>query len=249
MKSAVVVVILVGWLGVAVADIIVWQDDDGVSHYTNLKGEVPKEQEDTTRVVVDEAARQPAATTVPVGAEEVTPRAPEPQAHTGVVSDPTEVTDAYVRGVLRGIESARSAAESAGGTAGDHGDTIVQINGPLAVVNTATPEPYYQPYYQSSYPWFYAPGFFPGVATPFLDGRARRLHRQLNANFLPFEQRVVSPAGRPPLGVALDPITLRERVVPPAGLPPLGVALDPLLVRPFGRTAGGGVSHETRLTR
>ena len=54
MKNLVIVAILFCWSGAAAADIIEWQDADGVRHYTNLKGEVPKEEEGSARVVVDE---------------------------------------------------------------------------------------------------------------------------------------------------------------------------------------------------
>jgi hypothetical protein len=250
MKSAVAIAILVSvsWVGVAVADILEWQDADGVSHYTNLKGEIPKEQEGATRVVVDEAARQSAAPSPPAVAEEPAPRAPEPQAQTEVVSDRTDETDAYVRGVLRGIESARSAAD-------DRGDTIVQINGPLAIVDAATPAAYSEP----SYPWlyppgyppgffpgWYAPGFFPGVGTPFGHGRLRHWQRQAKVDSFLFNQRVIPPAGPPPLGVAWDPVSRQERIVPPAGLPPLGVGPNLLSPRLTGRAAGGGISRGTR---
>jgi len=59
------------------ADILEWRDAAGVRHYTNLRGEVPKEYLGSVHVIVDERARQSA----PAGAaEEPAPAVPAPEA-------------------------------------------------------------------------------------------------------------------------------------------------------------------------
>lgn len=214
MKYPVVIAILLSWMGTAGADIIEWQDTDGVRHYTNLKAEVPKEQEGSTRVVVDELARQSAgASSSPVvaepAAEPVTPRH-----DSEVVDDPSQMIDAYVRGLQQGLDVAGLIA------AGDRGGGV-QINGPLAVTQVTNPAPYASPapYYDGFYPGYYPFGYYPFgyygvVGTPFHRGHAR--HRGLprqrqfqsiterEAVFL-FHQTPVSTFGTSRVGRGLDP--------------------------------------------
>jgi len=199
MKRLVMVAILLCWSGAAGADIIEWQDADGVRHYTNLKGEVPKEQEGSTHVVVDELARQPAVTNVAAGAPQSAPQSVEPRREAEVVYDRSKVSEAYLRGLQRGLETAGIVAGGGG----------VQINGPLAIANATAPAPYYDQYY---------PGYYPLLTTSFDRGRSRHLTLRLllqdqfaidRAAPFVFDERLVPPFGSPPLGVDLNPFLRR----------------------------------------
>jgi hypothetical protein len=201
MKRVVMVVFLLCWSIAARADIIEWQDADGVRHYTNLKGEVPKEQEASTRVVVDELARQPAVTSDAAVAPQPAPQSIEPRREAQVVYDRSQVSEAYVRGLQRGLETAGIVAGGGGGG--------VQINGPLAIANATTPAPYYDPY---------SPGYYPLVTTSFDRGRSRHLTLRL----LLQDQFAIDRAA---------PFVFEERMVPPFGYPPRGVDLNPFLPR------------------
>ena len=204
MKHLVLVAILLSWSGAAAADIIEWQDADGVRHYTNLKGEVPKEQEATTRVVVDEVVRQSAAGAAPAAVAPTAPDTAEPRREAAVVYDRSQLSEAYLRGLQRGLETAGVVTGGAGGG--------VQINGPLAIAKATSPEPYYNSYY---------PGYYPFVTTSFDRGRSRHLTLRMllqdqfavdrDAPFV-FEDRFTPPFGHPPLSVDLNPFL-------PRGLP------------------------------
>lgn len=199
MNHLVWVVILLAWSGMATADIIEWQDSDGVRHYTNLKGEVPKEEASTARVVVDELARQ----STPIEAAAVPPALPaEPRREAAVVYDRSELSEAYLRGLERGLATA-------GVIAGGGGGGGVQINGPLAIAKGGSPAPYYDYYY---------PGYLPLVTTSFDRGRSRHLTLRL----LLQDQFAIDRAA---------PFVFEERLVPPFGAPPLSVDLNPFLPR------------------
>jgi uncharacterized protein DUF4124 len=202
MKYLVMVVILLCCSGAAGADIIEWQDADGVRHYTNLKGEVPKEQAASTRVVVDEVARQPAGTSDAAGESRPAPQSIEPRREAEVVYDRSQLSEAYLRGLRRGLETA-------GIVAGGGGGGGVRINGPLAIANAARPAPYYDQYY---------PGYYPLLTTSFDRGRSRHLTLRL----LLQDQFAIDRAA---------PFVFEERLVPPFGYPPLGVDLNPFLPR------------------
>ena len=202
MKRLVMAAIVLCWSGAAGADIIEWQDADGVRHYTNLKGEVPKEQEASTRVVVDELARQPAVTGDVAGEPRPAPQSPEPRREAEVVYDRSQLSEAYLRGLQRGLQTA-SIVTGGGGGGG------VQINGPLAIANATRPAPYYDQYY---------PGYYPLVNTSFDRGRSRHLTLRL----LLQDQFAIDRAA---------PFVFDERLVPPFGHPPLGVDLNPFLPR------------------
>jgi hypothetical protein len=201
MKHLVMVAILFCWLGAAAADIIEWQGADGVRHYTNLKGEVPKEEEGSTRVVVDELVRQPAGAADPAGVS--APQAPEPRREAEVIYDRSqEVSDAYVRGLQRGLDAAGIVAGGGGGG--------VQINGPLAIAKATSPTPYDDGYYY--------PGYYPFVTTSFDRGRSRHMTLRM----LLQDQFALDRAG---------PFVFDERLFPPFGHLPLGVDLNPFLPR------------------
>lgn len=185
--------------GAASADILEWRDSNGVSHYTNLKDEIPNEQRDAAQVVVNERARHPQ------GAEraaDVAPAVPEPRHQAQVIYDRSAVTQAYTEGLERGLEAARASAGSGG---------AVQINGPLAVANAAAPPSYaYLPPYVR-----------PLVSTSFDRGRSRHLTLRLllqdqfavdREGPFAFDERLGMPPGGVPLSVRLNPFL-------PRGLP------------------------------
>jgi hypothetical protein len=197
MKALIIGVLCVLGPSLAAADILEWQDAQGITHYTNLKGEVPKAERDSVHVVVDEQARQPDPGAA--AADPAVPAAPEPRREAEVVYDHSQDSEAYIEGLLRGLEAARGATHVEGGS--------VQINGPLAVARSESP---------ASYP-FYSPYYSPLVTTSFDRGRSRHLTLRmlLQDQFAldregPFfvEQRLAPPS----LGVGLNPFL-------PRGLP------------------------------
>ena len=198
MKALAIGMLLVCAPVLAYADILEWTDAQGIAHYTNLKGEVPKEDRDLTHVVVDEQARQLAA----APADPALPAAPpavEAPRQADVVYDRSQETDAFLAGLTRGLEMARTVNHADGGG--------VQINGPLAVASTQSPAAY------SPYPY---PYYYPFVTTSFDRGRSRHqtLRMLLQDQFAvdregPF---VFDRLGLPPLNVGLNPFL-------PRGLP------------------------------
>ncbi len=196
MKSVVVVAMVFALCGAAAADIIEWRDTDGVRHYTNLKGEVPPEQQGTARVVVDELMRRPE--NAPAAAAPPAPAAPEQRREAQVVYDRSRVADAYLQGLQRGLDTARLIAAGEGGS--------VQINGPLAVARATTSAPF----------GYFVPDYYPFVTTSFDRGRSRHLTLRLllQEQFAidRAEERLLPPCSHAPLGVALNPFL-------PRGLP------------------------------
>lgn len=195
----------------AAADILAWEDADGVRHYTNLKGDVPKQHQESAQVVVDELARRTgtgAAAEQPTAGPAAQPPAAQPPARPAaqprqaeVIYDHRQVSGAYLDGLLRGLEIV-------GGTRGGGGGGVV-INGPLAVAtatNPASSAPYPFPYY------------YPLVATGFDRGRSR----YLTLRMLLEDQFQIDREG---------PFVFVERLIPPFGHPPLGVNLNPILPR------------------
>jgi hypothetical protein len=205
MKAIVLGTLVFFWSVVAWADILAWQDADGVRHYTNLKAAVPKQHQDSVQVVVDELARQPEKTGV---AESAPPQAVVPQPHApapeaAVVYDRAGVRGAYVDGLLRGLEIARGGGGGGGGGGG------VQLNGPLAVATTTG---------SGLYPPYLFPYYYPLVTTGFDRGRSR----YLTLRMLLEDQFQIDRGG---------PFVFVERLVPPFGHPPLSVDLNPILPR------------------
>jgi hypothetical protein len=160
MKALAVVTVLVLACGSAAADILQWQDTDGVKHYTNLAQEVPAEYRHTARVVVDETVRGPralpAAEPAPVVSESGPPRMAQ------VVYDRSPVEQAYIDGLTHGL-ALRQAS-------GDRRDAGVRIRGPLAVANATATAPTVRRGYL---PWYHYP--YPLVTTSFDRGRSRHL--------------------------------------------------------------------------
>lgn len=196
----------------AAADIFEWRDADGVTHYTNLQAEVPKEHEQAVQVVVDERGRESQGKTEPgcePAAAVTQPAAiPETRRQAQVVYDQSAVVTAYIAGVERGLAAAQQGAAAGGQDGG------VFLHGPLAVANATSAPPYYA----------YPPYELPLLTTPFDRGRSRYLTvRQLIDDELQFERgwpfifqpRLVRPGFATPIGsVVLPERLLRQtRVV------------------------------------
>jgi hypothetical protein len=237
MKGVAAGVVFLMLLGrVASADILGWEDADGVRHYTNLKGEVPPQH--VAEVVVDEQVWLPQTSPLAVAEEEPAPE-PEP---------PNNTDDAVSRAYLAGLERALATPAP---PAGD-----VYVSGPLAVT-IAPPVPYAAsviPGYDwlpvGSYPfvttslvgprWGAAIGRRPGAVTGRHPGAARRgFDTAFTRRFSP-SNLFMTPAGPPPFGAAGPP------PFGAAGPPPFGAAGPP----PFGAAGPPPIgSADSRLFR
>lgn len=203
----VVALILASLAVVASADILAWTDNAGVTHYTNLKGEVPSQQ--VVQVIVDEEVWLPQRSALPVVKEEDPVAQPEP---------PRDTEDEVLRAYIAGLESAMARNAGTGGS--------VYISGPLAVtISPATP---YGSYALPGYYWR-LPGYYPFLTTSVIGRHPGRMRGRFGPDFhgqFPFSQRFVTPAGAPPLGAAGPP------PLGAAGPPPLGAAGRPPLGAP-----------------
>jgi len=188
----------------ASADIIEWQDAHGVRHYTNLQAEIPKEQQPSARVVVDELARRPPATNATEAVATEAPRPPEKRREAQVVYDRSQPSREYLEGLERGLVAGRVLNHVDGGH--------VQITGPLAVATATTPAPYDA---YSGYPLI---DYYPFVTTSFDRGRSRHLTLRM----LLQDQFAVDRAA---------PFVFVERLGPRFGRPVRSVDLNPLLPR------------------
>ncbi len=167
------------------ADILKWIDDTGVTHYTNLKGEVPAQE--SVEVVVDETVWVPAVSETsrdPVAPPQ-DPVAPPPVPYDSVA----EVRSAY----LAGLSSGLATNVSSGGS--------VYISGPLAVSVAAPPADV--GYVNPGYGWW-APGYYPFLVTSVIGRHSGALHGQFGRRFPP-SRRFTSAAGPPPHGAAGRP--------------------------------------------
>lgn len=185
---------------VAWADILGWTDNAGVTHYTNLKAEVPAQQ--AAQVIVDEQVWLPQGPALPEGKEDPVIQ-PEP---------PRDAKDEVWRAFLAGLDSGLASNVGTGRS--------VYISGPLAVT-TSPPTPYGS-YVPSGYDWLLA-GYSPFV-TPAVIGRHSPIRGRFGTGFrglLPFSHRSFGPAGPPPIGAAGPP------PVGAAGPPPVGAAGPP----------------------
>jgi uncharacterized protein DUF4124 len=156
---------------VASADIFQWTDDTGVTHYTNLKAEVPASDQASLQVVVDEAARQEQAA-APVAVQDASESAgsaapgTDPPSQAQLVQalyDRSQWLTAYLEGLQSGLAAASHA--NSGGSVG--------INAPVVVTGSGTlPDFYgYNGPYGYGLPYAYGwPYFYPGVAV-FHEGR------------------------------------------------------------------------------
>ena len=201
---------------VASADILEWTDAGGVTHYTNLKEEVPAQQ--AVEVVVDEQVWLPQGPAVPEAKAEPAAQ-PEP---------PPNTEDEVARAYLAGLNSGLADNVSTGGD--------VYINGPLAVT-IAPPTPYgptlYPSYAAAGYDWLLT-GYYPYVpyVTTSVIGRHRGLRgRPGFRGSLEVSRSYTGPAGPPPIGAAGPP------PIGAAGPPPIGAAGRP----PLGAAGGGSL--------
>jgi hypothetical protein len=192
------------------ADIVEWQDADGVRHYTNIKEEVP--QEYSAQVVVDERTHPPQ------GSSEAQVVA-EPSPDAAATDDDAAL--AYLEGLERGLDVAARTVNTGGS---------VTVNGPLAVT---IPMPIPYDVSPTGYDWLltaypFLSGYYPAVTT-FRRHRPTEHHQRVATNFQgPFRlpSPFVSPMGPPPLG-AVGPPPLGAAGPPPLGAvgpPPLGAA-------------------------
>ncbi|MFI5399021.1 MAG: DUF4124 domain-containing protein [Candidatus Binatia bacterium] len=190
--------ILASLPAVASADILEWTDNAGVTHYTNLKGEVPSHQ--VVQVVVDEQVWLPQGSALPDAKEEPVVQ-PEP---------PRDTEDEVLRAYLAGLESGVAHNISTGGS--------VYISGPLAV--TISPSTPYGSYVLPGYDWV-LPGYYPFLTTSVIGRHRGPMRGRFGTGFhgrFPFSQRFITPAGPPPLGAAGPP------PLGAAGRPPLRVS-------------------------
>ncbi len=169
MNIAVLALVLTLVPGVGAADIISWEDTQGVEHYTNLSDSVPQQESASARVVVSEKIWQAA----PAAAPDTGGTAADGPVAGEAAADDSLVSRAYLDGLERGMDIA-------GSSVGGGGGGRVQVSGPLAVVYTAAaPQPYfnyvppYYPYDLLGFPFLLNPGFVVTVS----DHHHRRAHR------------------------------------------------------------------------
>jgi uncharacterized protein DUF4124 len=197
----VLALVLLSLPAVASANILEWTDDAGVTHYTNLKGEVPSQQ--VGQVVVDEQVWLPQGSAVPEAKEDPVAE-PDP---------PRDTEDEVFRAYIAGLESGLARNVSTGGS--------VYISGPLAVT-ISPPTPYGSPYGNYVLPGYdWLPGYYPFLTTSVIRRHRGPMRGRFGAGFrrpFRFPQRFTTPAGPPPLGAAGPP------PLGAAGPPPLGVS-------------------------
>jgi len=187
---------------VASADILQWTDTAGVTHYTNLKAEVPAHE--VAQVVVDEQVWVP-------------PQAPaEPIAKDAPVADPPpprDTEDEVARAYIAGLNSGLADNVSTGGS--------VYISGPLAVT-IAAPAPYGS-YVLPAYDWL-PQSYYPYLTTSVIERHRGPRGGRFGNGFrgrVAFTQGFTGPAGPPPIGAAGRP------PIGAAGPPPVGAAGRP----------------------
>ena len=199
------------------ADIVAWTDQSGVRHFTNVEEEVPADQRASAQVVVNERARQPIAgrPAHDEGETATPPGANMPDRGAQVVTDASELAQAYIAGLQRGLQTVQS-----GGGGGGSG--AVQINGPLAVATARDSAGY------GAVPWwqygFLPPQWYPFLTTSFDGGRSRHLTlRMLLQDQFEIDRAApfVYVERLPPFGVA--PLGPNLNVFLPRGLPPFSV--------------------------
>lgn len=200
MKATVLALIAVCLPAVASADIFQWTDTGGVTHYTNLKAEVPDDAQASLHVVVDEAVRpaQSAADSTPDAAASTNPAPPESQQTSQAqlleaVYDQSQWMNAYLNGLQHGLE----VGTVAGGNAG------IEINAPLVVSGSGA-----APYYDYASPSLYGFGWpygYPVVATAFA-GRGVRRGLRPHRDPLALAQQL----GHTPIAITQNPMLLQS---------------------------------------
>jgi len=190
--------ILAALPAMASADILEWTDGAGVTHYTNLKAEVPAQE--AVQVVVDEQVWLPQGAALPEAKEEQVVQ-PQP---------PSDTEDEVARAYLTGLDSGLAHNGSTGGS--------VYVSGPVAVTIFA-PTPYGS-YVLPRNDWL-LPGYYPFLGTGVVGWYPGPIRRRFGSGFrqrFPFSRRFIGPAGPPPIGAAGPP------PLGAAGRPPLGVS-------------------------
>ena len=165
--------ILAALPAMAFADVFRWTDDAGVTHYTNLKSEVPLD-DPSAQVVVNEAARRLVAASdvsvqdPPAAAAPAAPPSDQPaQAQLAdAIYDQMQLLNAYLEGLQRGMAGGGPVA--VGGSGGS-----VEINGPL-VVGGSSQWPYSYGY---GWPAFCSWPYFSGCGWPYLYPGVAVFHR------------------------------------------------------------------------
>jgi hypothetical protein len=201
MKATVLALIAVCLPAVASADIFQWTDTHGVTHYTNVKAEVPDDAQASLQVVVDETARRTQSAgdaTTPSAAASTDP-APSESRQTSqaqlleAVYDQSQWMNAYLNGLQHGLE----VGTVAGGNAG------IEINAPLVVSGSGA-----APYYDYASPSLYGYGWpygYPAVATSFAGRGVRRGFRD-HRDALALAQRL----GHTPIAITQNPMLLQS---------------------------------------
>lgn len=151
MRRVGILVVLLAVPALARADILMWRDAHGVTHYTNSRALVPADA--VAALVLEEA---PAAPDAVAAAIESAPADPEPPRMAQVVYDPSVLAAAYAEGWQRGMAMVQQTQNGA--------PVTVQINGPL--VGGGGYGGIVDPF------WPYAPSL---VTTSFDGGRSRHL--------------------------------------------------------------------------
>jgi len=203
----------------AVADIIEWRDENGVRHFTNVRGEVPGEYQDSAQVVVDEVARRRAMLEADDPVRESV-RALAGRRSARRAARQADVARAYQDGVADGFDRSAT-AYATGGMGGGGGGGGVVVNGPLAVAVGGGSDGYGPDGGMAPFGggfWGFDPYFYPLVTTSFDQGRSRHLTLRM----LMQDQFAIDRAG---------PYMYVERLIPPFGYVPLGPRLSPVLGR------------------
>jgi len=138
----VLAVILASLPAAASADILEWTDNAGVTHYTNLKGEVPSQQ--AAQVVVNEQIWLPQGPALPEVKDDPPPPAPV------ALPDPPpprETADEVLRAYVAGLDSGLARSGSSGGSVYINGPLAVTVSPPPSYVNDVLPSDYWLPAY------------------------------------------------------------------------------------------------------
>ena len=213
MFRAGVLLLLVAVPTAAFADIYMWRDGHGVSHYTNSRALVPA---DANPAIILEEPPVTAQAAAPIPAP-----APPPQAREEVVYDQNAIADAYAEGWQRAMASTQQ-MQGGGGA-----PVTVQINGPLVAgggANNVGDGGYWDPsWLDYNYPAL--------VTTSFDRGRSRHLTLRM----LMQDQFAIDREGPYLIVDRFPPLGPNLRTIMPNGLP--------FFVRPGSGFANRVITH------
>jgi len=233
MKACVLGMIVWFLAAPAMGDIIEWRDANGVRHFTNVRGEVPGDYQESAQVVVNEVARRQAS-------HESDDEAAAVEASCTVSPRRAGRRASRLNGLANAAYDPRveqaydgNATAGAGGGAGGGGGGVV-ITGPLAVAVGGGNDGYAAdgPPYGGGY-WGFDPYYYPLVTTSFDNGRSRHLTLRM----LLQDQFAIDRAG---------PYMYVERLIPPYGYLPFGPRLSPVLARGLPNSVPIGAQVITR---